>query len=341
MKQALKNHPANAENATANPYQRLADFFAQDMQAVNGLILSHMTSDVPLVKQISAYLIMAGGKRVRPLLTLAFARLCGEINEGANHLAAAVEFIHTATLLHDDVVDESGKRRGKPSANAEHGNKLPVLVGDFLFSRSFQLMVASGDMAALKILSDASAVIAEGEVLQLAVHGKLDIDRKTHFKVLEGKTAALFAAACESGALIAGATKEQTEAARNFGLSLGMAFQITDDILDYTREPDHDGKNPGDDFYEGKITLPVMIAYQAAEGEEKAFWEQSFNAHSRTEADFKRALSAIHRHDAIEQTKAIAQEYCLGAQNALSHFESGSLQDTLRDILDKTINREA
>lgn len=323
-----------------NPYQKLSKQFGDEMDDVNRLILSHMNSEVALVKQISAYLIMAGGKRVRPLLTLAFADLCGGVNNSAKQLAAAVEFIHTATLLHDDVVDESAKRRGQPSVNSEHGNKLPVLVGDFLFSRSFQLMVASGDMAALKILSDASAVIAEGEVLQLAVHGQLDITQDSHFKVLEGKTAALFAAACESGALIAGGSQEQVSAAKAFGLSLGMAFQITDDVLDYTRAPSSDGKNPGDDFFEGKVTLPVLIAYSIADSEEKAFWEKTFKAESRSQEDFEKALAYLQKASALSQANDIAQNYCKTAEHSLSEFESGSLTDLLSEILSQTLKRD-
>ena len=217
--------PKSAINTTieTNPFQDIADYFHDDMGAVNTLILQHMNSSVPLVKTVAAYLISAGGKRIRPLLTLAFSALHGPANENSHRLAAAVEFIHTATLLHDDVVDESDQRRGKPSANNSFGNQATILVGDFLFSRSFQLMVGTQNIHALKILSDASAIIAEGEVLQLSILGKLDTPIETYFQVLESKTAALFAAACQCGALVAGANEKQQKAAYDFGLNLGFA----------------------------------------------------------------------------------------------------------------------
>ena len=247
--------------ASANALDELTALVADDLARVNALILAHMQSPVALIPQLAGYILSAGGKRLRPVLTLASARLCGV--EGDRHpgLAAAVELIHTATLLHDDVVDESDRRRGRASANAIFGNEASVLVGDFLFSRAFQLMTADGSIDVLRILAGASAVIAEGEVLQLATANDLATTRDAYFKVIESKTAALFAAACEVGALAAG-RPEHAAGLSAFGRALGMAFQIVDDVLDYVASEARLGKAIGDDFRDGKVTLPVILAYQ-------------------------------------------------------------------------------
>ena len=330
---------ANTAAAKPSPYDAIAAHFQNDMIEVNSLIINHMDSSVPLVKQVATYLIAAGGKRIRPLLTIAFSDLAGTVNDNAYKLGAAVEFIHTATLLHDDVVDESAQRRGKASANQNFGNKTPILVGDFLFSRSFQLMVGTNNIEALRILSDAAAIIAEGEVLQLSVHGKLDIERDTHLKVLEGKTAALFAAACESGALVGDAGNETQQAARNFGLHMGLCFQIIDDLIDYNETKESSGKNQGDDFFEGKITLPVFIAYENGSDEEKTFWENVFRKETRDAEDFDKAYTLIQKHDALNKTYEIAKEYHASAQKQLSSFANSATNKMLQALLDFTLNR--
>lgn len=323
-----------------NPYDEIATAFSKDMEAVNTLILDHIGSDVPLVKQIASYLISAGGKRIRPLLTLCFSKLCGDVTLASQQLAAAVEFIHTATLLHDDVVDESDQRRGKASANEAFDNKAPILVGDFLFSRSFQLMVAADNMQALAILADASAVIAQGEVLQLSVLGQLDLPRETYFKVLEGKTAALFAAACESGALVAGANTDQQKAAKDFGLNLGLCFQIIDDVIDYRESSAKTGKSQGDDFREGKITLPVFIAYEQGDTNEKAFWKRVMSDHNQTNEDLSTALAYLKKHDALELSMNIAREFYELSIRNLHVFDDNNIRRQLESLALSTLERD-
>lgn len=330
---------ANTKSTKPSPYDAIAAHFQKDMIEVNSLILNHMDSSVPLVKQVATYLIAAGGKRIRPLLTIAFSDLAGQVNDNAYKLGAAVEFIHTATLLHDDVVDESDQRRGKASANQSFGNKTPILVGDFLFSRSFQLMVGTNNIDALRILSDAAAIIAEGEVLQLSVHGKLDIERDTHLKVLEGKTAALFAAACESGALIGSATAETQQAARNFGLHMGLCFQIIDDLIDYSETKESSGKNQGDDFYEGKITLPIFIAFEHGNDDEKKFLEDVFKKEARDKNDFDKTFALIEKYDTLNKTYEIAKDYHASAQAQLTNFAKSNTNEMLSSLLDFTLNR--
>lgn len=332
----------NDENgAPQHPLEPVSNHFAKDMLAVNALILDQIDSDIPLVKQIATYLIAAGGKRIRPLLTLCFSDLCGGVTKNSHHLAAAVEFIHTATLLHDDVVDESDQRRGNESANKVFDNKAPVLVGDYLFSRAFLSMVATDNMTALGALAKASAVIAEGEVLQLAVKGQLDVDRQTHLKVLEGKTAALFAAACETGAIVANATDEERMAAKTFGLNLGLCFQIIDDLIDYAGDENKLGKNIGDDFMEGKITLPVFIAYEKGTTEEKEFWQKVLDTkHQRTEDELSYALELIKKHDALTETKTIAEDYRFKAQEQLSVFPDNIMKTHLEALLEFTLSRQ-
>ncbi|MAS87422.1 MAG: farnesyltranstransferase [Micavibrio sp.] len=328
------------ENLTSSPLEDMSQYFSEDMLAVNTLILDSMESDVALVKQIASYLIAAGGKRVRPLLTLAGSALCGNVTENSHLLAAAVECIHTATLLHDDVVDESEQRRGNPSSNSVFGNQAPILVGDFLFSRAFQLMVRTQNIHALKILADASAIIAEGEVLQLSILGKLDTPLSTYFKVIEGKTAALFAAACESGALVGDASQQQQKAAHDFGLNLGMVFQIIDDLIDYAGDETVTGKKAGDDFREGKVTLPIYLAYEQASKEEKAFFESVFKTPSDKQTDFNKALNIIEKYDAITRSKEIAQGYYDQAITNLDVFPDTAVKTYMTQLLNFTLNRK-
>lgn len=313
------------------PLDTLQSVFEGDMAEVNRLILERMDSPVPLVRQLASYLIAAGGKRVRPLLTLAATALYGGDMKRAHLLAACVEFIHTATLLHDDVVDESHERRGRESANIVFGNQASVLVGDFLFSRAFQLMTEDGSIEVLRILSDASATIAEGEVLQLSVAGQIDTKLETYIQVITGKTAALFAAACEVGPVIAGAAKQ--DLMRDFGLNLGIAFQITDDVLDYT-------KAIGDDFRERKITAPVFFALKGANTQERAFWAKAIGEETQNPDDFSKALQLIKAHQGIEKGLVLAESYADKAHKALLQMPEGVMRDHLAELLGFMVKRQ-
>ncbi len=284
----------------------LVELVSADMAACNRTIVARMDSPVALIPQLAAHIVAAGGKRLRPLLTLAAARLCGYPGRagGDRHvaLAACVEFIHTATLLHDDVVDESALRRGMASANAVFGNQASVLVGDFLFARAFQLMVEDGSLKVLAILSRAAATIAEGEVLQLVTQNDLSTQEARYLEVIKGKTAALFAAACQVGAVVAERPAEEEAALAEYGLNLGIAFQLVDDALDYAADQATLGKTVGDDFREGKITLPVLVAYGAGDAAAKAFWRRTIEASEQGDADLDRALTLMAGCGAIDAT---------------------------------------
>ncbi|AAW61732.1 Decaprenyl diphosphate synthase [Gluconobacter oxydans 621H] len=313
------------------------------MQACNRAIIARMESPVPLIPQLGAHLVAAGGKRLRPLLTLASSRLCGykSTPENQRHvgLAACVEFIHTATLLHDDVVDESNLRRGLASANAVFGNKASVLVGDFLFARSFQLMTADGSLKVMAILSDASATIAEGEVLQMVTQNDLSTPVDRYLEVIHGKTAALFAAACRVGAVVADRPEAEELALDRFGTNLGMAFQLVDDALDYAADQQILGKTVGDDMREGKITLPVLAAYEAGSAEDRAFWERVIEKGEQTEADLPHALALIEKTGAIATTIARAQAYAAEAVDALSIFPDSELRRLMTETVQYTVDR--
>src|SRR5512143_3105943 len=263
----------------------LNDMVRDDLRLVNALIVDRMQSPVPLIPQLAGHVVAAGGKRLRPMLTLASARLCGYRGGRHQALAACVEFIHTATLLHDDVIDDSDLRRGLATANAVWGNKASVLVGDFLFSRAFQLMVTDGSLRVLEILSGASAVIAEGEVLQLITSNDTATSEQAYLDVIRCKTAALFAAACRIGAVVSDRSRVEEEALDSYGLNLGIAFQLIDDVLDYSARQTELGKTVGDDFREGKVTLPVILAYRRGDEEERAFWRRCLEKLEQEEAD--------------------------------------------------------
>ncbi len=312
----------------------------EDLHACNRLIVDNMHSEVELIPRLAAHLVAAGGKRLRPILTLACARLCG-YSGGQRHvaLAACVEFIHTATLLHDDVVDGSQLRRGLASANAVFGNQASVLVGDFLFSRAFQLMTADGSLHVLRILSDASATIAEGEVLQLVTQNDLSTREERYLEVIHGKTAALFAAACQVGGVVAGVPEAQEAALAAYGGALGMAFQLVDDALDYAADQRELGKTVGDDFREGKITLPVLAAYHAGSEEDRAFWRRTIEASEQGEDDLERALTLMARTGAIEATLARAAVYADRAKDALGSFTAAGVRTSLMDVADYTVSR--
>jgi len=317
----------------SGPQDRLADWLAEDMAAVNALIRARMASEhAPRIPEVTAHLIEAGGKRLRPMLTLAAARLCGYAGTDHQKLAATVEFIHTATLLHDDVVDESQRRRGRPTANLLWDNKSSVLVGDYLFARSFQLMVETGSLRVLDILANASAVIAEGEVLQLTAAQDLGTTEETYLKVIRGKTAALFSAATESGAVIAGATAEQVQALHTYGDALGIAFQIADDLLDYGGSSAVIGKNTGDDFRERKLTLPLIKAVRSADAEERAFWQRVIEKGDQREGDLEQALAIMARHGALEAARDEALGWSARARDALEALPDHPLRGMLSDL---------
>ena len=325
--------------AATDAIKTLSKLVKSDMDAVNACLLERMQSDVPLIPELAGYLIAAGGKRIRPLLTLASARLCGY--EGANHVqfAASVEFIHTATLLHDDVVDESELRRGRQTANRVWNNQASVLVGDFLYSRSFQLMVEQGNMECLRILADASAIIAGGEVLQLSIQNDLSTSEDAYMDVIRAKTAALFAAACEVGGAVGAIDQRHQAALRSYGENLGIAFQLVDDALDYKADETALGKTIGDDFAEGKITLPVLLAYAAGDAAECAFWKRAIEDKEQSGGDLQQAQRLIERHKAIEQTVLRAQHFGKRAKGALAGFPESTLRQAMLDVVDFTIAR--
>ena len=328
------------KTADESPLDILQSDMAVDMKAVNAMILEHMQSDVALIPQLASYLIAAGGKRIRPLLTLASTSLFDGDMSRAHRLAASVEFIHTATLLHDDVVDDSTQRRGKDSANIVFGNEASVLVGDFLFSRAFQLMVADGSLEVLRILSNASAVIAEGEVLQLSVQNNLDTSMDDYLNVIQGKTASLFAAACEVGPVIAEQDAETIKAMRDYGLYLGMAFQIIDDVLDYNAERAKLGKTVGDDFREGKMTAPIILAIEKSSDDEKKFWQRTLGDKDQKDGDLETALELMGKYDTLSQGMALAQDYGDKAIATLNKIPVSPLRETLVGIVSFTINRD-
>jgi octaprenyl-diphosphate synthase len=311
----------------------------EDLRAVNHLIIAKMDSPVALIPQLAGHVVAAGGKRLRPMLTLASARMCGY--RGSRHiaLAACVEFIHTATLLHDDVVDDSDLRRGLASANALWGNKSSVLVGDFLFSRSFELMVEDGSLEVLRILSRASSIIAEGEVMQLMTANNTGTDEDAYLDVIRAKTAQLFAAACEIGAVVAERPKPEQAALHDYGMNFGVAFQLVDDVLDYSAKQMTLGKSIGDDFREGKITLPVVLAFLRGDDEEREFWNRTLEDLDQATGDLERAIGIMNRREALSDTVAMARDYGMRAAEALTVMPDGRERQILLDLIDFCIER--
>jgi octaprenyl-diphosphate synthase len=321
------------------PHERLANHLASDLAAVNALIRARMSSEhAPRIPEVTAHLIEAGGKRLRPMLTLAAARLMGYGGPYHVHLAATVEFIHTATLLHDDVVDSSEKRRGRPTANLLWDNKSSVLVGDYLFARSFQLMTETGELRVLSILADAAATIAEGEVLQLTAAQNIATDEATYLKVVRGKTAALFAAACEVGGVIAGAGDVAERALRDYGDALGIAFQIADDLLDFWGD-DSIGKNKGDDFRDRKLTLPMIKAIAVSDAQERAFWERTIGKGRQETGDLGEALRLMDKHGTLQATRLAALDWSEQAKAALAPLPDDPIRQMLSDIADYVVLR--
>ena len=324
------------------PLDRLSEALAAEMEAVNALIRARMASrHAPRIPEVTAHLVEAGGKRLRPMLTLAAARLAGYDGPYHVHLAATVEFIHTATLLHDDVVAESRQRRGRPTANLLWDNKSSVLVGDYLFARSFQLMVEPGNMRTLEILANASATIAEGEVLQLTAAQDLRTDEDVYLQVIRGKTAALFSAATEVGGVIAGAPEAQVQALHDYGDALGIAFQIVDDLLDYGGATQTIGKNVGDDFRERKLTLPVIKAVALADADERAFWVRTIEKGDQREGDLEHALQLLARHGAMQAAREDALDWAARARDALTPLPDHPIRDMLSDLADFVVSRVA
>ena len=312
-----------------------------DMAAVDALIRRHMDSPVPVIPALADHLIAGSAKRLRPLLTVAAARLAGARDEACLKLAAAVEFIHTATLLHDDVVDSSQLRRGRVAAHLIWGAPSSVLVGDFLFARAFELMVGAGSMPALEILARASRVIAEGEVLQLTRAHDLDLSQEVYLDIIKAKTAELFAAAAEAGAVSAGAAPERCRALRKYGQDLGLAFQLVDDALDYSGDSETLGKNPGDDFREGKATLPLLLVMARSGASEREFWIRTIDRREQTEADFQRARALMVQTGALDSTLDLAATYAASAKAALAEFPSNSWRPALEDLADFAVARRA
>ena len=310
-----------------------------DMAAVNALIIKRMESPVALIPQLAGHVVAAGGKRLRPMLTLAAAKLCGYEGERHVTLATCIEFIHTATLLHDDVVDESALRRGVDSANAVWGNQASVLVGDFLFSRSFELMVEDGSVEVMGILSSASARLAEGEVMQLLTANDTDTGETEYLEVIAAKTAQLFAAACRLGAVVAERPKVEAEALDAFGMNLGITFQLIDDVLDYSAKQAELGKEVGDDFRDGKITLPVILAYRRGDDDERAFWNRTLGELEQKDGDLEHAFGLLQKHGAMDDTVDRARHYGAIARDALGIFPNGVVKDALVDLIDFCIDR--
>lgn len=319
----------------------LAGLAQRDMSAVDALILDRMQSSVPVIPLLAEHIVSAGGKRLRPLITVAAARAAGGSIENPLKLAAAVEFIHTATLLHDDVVDGSERRRGKVAAHLIWGSATSVLVGDFLFARAFELMVETGEMRALGILARASSVIAQGEVLQLTRAHDLRLDQETYLRIISAKTAELFAAAAEAGAVGSGADEKTVSALRSYGLNLGLAFQLADDALDYGGSSETLGKNAGDDFREGKVTLPLLLAVARTRGREDAFWERTIDKGQRTDDDFKRARELIVGTGSVGATLDTAGEYADAAKGALKALPKGDWRAALEQLADFAVSRAA
>ena len=324
--------------------KNLSDLCKGDLHSINTLISEKLDSSVPLIQEIGNYLILSGGKRLRPILTTSCFHLLGSKSKNNfNHigLAAAVEFIHAATLLHDDVVDLSKDRRGKLTANEVWGNKTSVLVGDFLFSRSFQLMTKYGNIETLKILSDTSVIISEGEVLEISNDKNLEMNEDTYFQIINGKTASLFSAACQVGGISGGAKDNEHQALKSFGTNFGMAFQLIDDAIDYSSNSKTMGKNIGDDFKEGKITLPIILAYGRSNNEEKKFLQNVITKPNENQNNFKLTKELLIKYKCIEDTMIRANHFAEVAIDSLSIFSNNKYKDALIKLIETSVRRLA
>jgi octaprenyl-diphosphate synthase len=332
----------DVDQMLSKPHDRLANRFEAKLSAVDGLIRARMASrHAPRIPEVTAHLVGAGGKRLRPMLTLAAADLCGYSGDHDEKLAATVEFIHTATLLHDDVVDESSQRRGRATANLLWDNKSSILVGDYLFARAFQLMVETGNLRVLDILANASATIAEGEVLQLTAARDLATTEEIYLQVVRGKTAALFSAATEVGGVISGAPEAQCRALQTYGDGLGIAFQIADDLLDLQGDSSATGKNVGDDFRERKLTLPIIKAVAEANGDERDFWRRTIEKGDQRDGDLEHAIDLMHKHGALEAARDDALQWASRANQSLAALPDHPVRDILTDLADYVVSRIA
>ena len=311
----------------------------EDLKDVNKIIVTRMASKIDLIPKLAGHIVAAGGKRIRPMLTLSSAKLCGYKGDRHLALAACVEFIHTATLLHDDVVDTSILRRGESSANLLFGNQASVLVGDFLFSRAFQMMVEDGSLDVLRILSHASSVIAEGEVLQLTTVNNTETGENIYLEVIKSKTAQLFAAACEVGAVIAKRPAIEQRALETYGINLGITFQLVDDVLDYTAKQGNLGKTIGDDFREGKVSLPVILAFSRGTSEERQFWRRTLESLDQTDTDLEYAIKLMSKHDALSDAIKRARHYGSIARDSLGIFDDNPIRSSLVGLIDFCIER--
>ncbi len=328
------------EEQTPDPgAEQLVALVSADMERVNQAILGRSASDVSMIPEVANHLISSGGKRLRPMLTLAAAGLCGYRGSGHIKLAASVEFMHTATLLHDDVVDESDMRRGKLAARMLWGNEASVLVGDFLLGQAFKMMVEVGSLPCLEVLSSAAAVIAEGEVMQLSAAKDTETSEDDYLAVIRAKTAALFGAACEVGPQLAARPKAEIAACRGYGLNLGIAFQLIDDALDYGGTSAKLGKNVGDDFREGKITLPVVLSFRRGTPEQREFWRRTLERGEVGDGDLETAVATMHKHRALEDTVERARHYGAMARDALELFPSSPWKFALSDVVNFCVNR--
>jgi octaprenyl-diphosphate synthase len=325
--------PFDDARSPSESLEPLLDLVNEDLEAINRIILDKAVSDVDLIPQLAHHLIASGGKRLRPMLALASAKLCGYPGSGHIRTASAIEFMHTATLLHDDVVDESDARRGRKTARLIWGNQASVLVGDFLLGQAFRMLVDVGNMQVLKILSNAAAVIAEGEVMQLAAAKNTSTTEDAYLAIIDAKTAALFAGAAESGAAIADRPPQELNALRSYGKNLGIAFQLVDDALDYSGDAMRLGKSVGDDFREGKITLPVILSYRRGSDEERAFWNRTIAAGEIGEGDLEHAIQLMKKHKAIEVTLERARTYGTIAHDALGVFRASPERDAMREVI--------
>ena len=330
-------HPLHANGEPS--LEPLMQLVAEPMNGVNAVILERMQSKVALIPELAGHLIAGGGKRMRPMLTLACAELLNYPGARHHKLAAAVEFIHTATLLHDDVVDGSGTRRGKRTANLIWGNPASVLVGDFLFSRSFELMVEDGSLKVLKILSHASAIIAEGEVDQLTAQRRIETDEEQYLSIISAKTAALFAAACRVSPVVAEAGEEAELALDAYGKHLGIAFQLTDDVIDYASDAAVMGKGVGDDFRDGKMTLPLILAYARGSEADRRFWRAAVAGDRVSDADLAQATELMRSSGALADTIERARYYGRRAIDALAPFPSGKAKTALTEAVEFAIAR--
>lgn len=337
---ANKNQQKNIESQQIlNPLIKLKEIAKKDLDQVDTIILSMIKNKISLIPEISNHTVSSGGKRLRPLLTLVSAKMCNYSGTANISLATCVEFIHTATLLHDDVVDKSELRRGNKTANNLWGNKESVLVGDFLLGKAFDLMGDANSIDVYKILSNAALVISEGEVLQLSCEGDVNITQDTYFEIITAKTAKLFSAASKVGAVIANKSAKEITALENYGLNLGISFQIIDDLLDYFSSKNISGKNIGDDFFDRKITLPLIIAIQKANSDDKDFWQDILTKESPSKDDLSLAISKMNDNNIYDEVINIAKEYSQKAIDDISIFEDSIYKETLQDLANYTVSR--